>query len=153
MGVLSRLGKKLRVVGAGSSNKPIKPSYHSATLPRYTEPEEEPQSPRGDQDVTEYIQGLLSEHRVVLFMKGSALSPKCGFSATAAGILSSHGVPFHTVDILADADVRQGVKDFSNWPTIPQTYIDGEFVGGSDILGQLHESGELAELLAAKSEG
>jgi monothiol glutaredoxin len=82
-------------------------------------------------------------------MKGSPNSPQCGFSANAAGILKSYGSDWHHVNVIADPEVRQGIKDFSNWPTIPQIYIGGEFIGGSDILMQMHQAGELGELIEA----
>lgn len=88
-------------------------------------------------------------HKVVLFMKGNAMFPQCGFSARALHLLQQHHRDIHTVDVLADPEVRQGIKEYSNWPTIPQVYINGQFVGGSDILMELEERGELAELLKA----
>jgi monothiol glutaredoxin len=93
------------------------------------------------------IDALVKGNDVVLFMKGNKFFPQCGFSARAVGILQQAGVKFETVDVLADPEIRQGVKDYSNWPTIPQLYIRGEFVGGSDILAELYESGELAKKL------
>ena len=81
-------------------------------------------------------------------MKGSPTNPQCGFSARAASILSSYDHSFAHFDVFTDGDVRQGVKDFSEWPTLPQVFVKGEFVGGSDILQQMHDSGELAEMLA-----
>ncbi|NPC72717.1 Grx4 family monothiol glutaredoxin [Corallococcus sp. AB004] len=87
-------------------------------------------------------------HPIVLFMKGNALFPQCGFSARALQLLQPLG-PVHTVDVLADPAVRQGIKDYSSWPTIPQVYIHGKFVGGSDILTELAERGELQDLVAA----
>jgi len=89
-------------------------------------------------------------HKVVLFMKGNALFPQCGFSARALHILQQHG-EVHTVDVLADPEVRQGIKEYSNWPTIPQVFINGKFVGGSDILIELEERGELADMIAGKT--
>ncbi len=97
----------------------------------------------------EYIEELVKSNAVVLFMKGSPEAPSCGFSATAAGILKSYGKPFAHFDVLSDGDVREGVKQFSNWPTLPQVFVGGEFVGGADILKQLHESGELRGMLGA----
>lgn len=95
----------------------------------------------------------IRSHKIVLFMKGNALFPQCGFSARALQLLQPLG-EVHTVDVLADAEVRQGIKDYTNWPTIPQIFINGEFVGGSDILMELAERGELSELVAGKkSEG
>ncbi|NOK37117.1 Grx4 family monothiol glutaredoxin [Corallococcus exercitus] len=90
----------------------------------------------------------VKSHPIVLFMKGNALFPQCGFSARALQLLQPLG-PVHTVDVLADPNVRQGIKDYSNWPTIPQVYIHGKFVGGSDILMELAERGELQGLVAA----
>lgn len=96
------------------------------------------------------IQETIEKNRVVLFMKGTKMFPQCGFSARAVEILKAVGTPFKDVNVLADPAVRQGIKDFSAWPTIPQVYVDGKFVGGSDILLELYESGELAKLLAAQ---
>ena len=93
------------------------------------------------------IQSTLEENSVVLFMKGNAQMPKCGFSAKAVQALESIGVDYHTVDVLSDPEIRQGIKDFSEWPTIPQLYIDQEFIGGSDIVSQMLASGELHEAL------
>jgi monothiol glutaredoxin len=92
----------------------------------------------------------IRSHKIVLFMKGNALFPQCGFSARALQILQVHG-EVHTVDVLADPEVRQGIKEYSNWPTIPQIFINGQFVGGSDILMELEERGELADLVAGKT--
>ncbi|HSP78662.1 MAG TPA: Grx4 family monothiol glutaredoxin [Myxococcaceae bacterium] len=94
----------------------------------------------------------IGKKKVVLFMKGNALFPQCGFSARALQILQQHG-EVHTVDVLADPEVRQGIKEYSNWPTIPQVFIDGKFVGGSDILMELEDRGELAELISGKAQG
>jgi monothiol glutaredoxin len=84
---------------------------------------------------------------IVLFMKGSPSRPQCGFSAAVVQTLAHHGVPFHAVDVLADPPVRQAIKTFSNWPTIPQLYVDGAFIGGCDIVLEMHKTGELAEAL------
>ncbi len=97
----------------------------------------------------EIIQTTITENPVVLYMKGSADFPQCGFSGRAVQILRNCGVAqFKTIDVLADADVRQGIKDFSNWPTIPQLYVKGQFIGGSDIMSEMFTSGELRTLLA-----
>jgi monothiol glutaredoxin len=95
----------------------------------------------------ERIQDLVDNHPVLLFMKGSKLFPQCGFSNTATQILNSYGIDFHTVDVLSDQNIREGVKDFSQWPTIPQLYVCGEFVGGSDIMIEMYQSGELGEMI------
>ena len=115
--------------------------------PQPIEKEVEPKSARGDQDVQTFLTELVGQNKIVLFMKGSPSSPKCGFSANAAGILSSYGIDFAHFDVISDYDVREGVKDFSSWPTLPQIYIGGEFIGGSDILTQMHDSGELKQAI------
>lgn len=99
-------------------------------------------------DVQSWIKETVSSTPVVLFMKGSAQFPQCGFSGRAIQILKECGVQnIATVNVLEDPDVRQGIKDFSNWPTIPQLYIKGEFIGGSDIMNEMHASGELKALI------
>lgn len=100
-------------------------------------------------DVKERLDALVKDNEVVLFMKGSALFPQCGFSSRAVAILDHLGVPFETVDVLQDPEIRQGIKSYSDWPTIPQLYVKGEFVGGSDIMMEMFESGELQQLIAA----
>ncbi|MBY0582042.1 MAG: Grx4 family monothiol glutaredoxin [Sphingomonas sp.] len=92
---------------------------------------------------------LVSGNDVLLFMKGSPLFPQCGFSSRAVAILQHLNVNFDSVDVLQDQAIRQGIKEFSDWPTIPQLYVKGEFVGGSDIMMEMYESGELAELLTS----
>jgi monothiol glutaredoxin len=100
------------------------------------------------------VQGRIEEivhgNDVVLFMKGSALFPQCGFSSRAVAILDHLGVPFETVDVLQDPEVRQGIKQYSDWPTVPQLYVKGEFVGGSDIMMEMYEAGELQQLFKDK---
>ncbi len=99
-------------------------------------------------DVQAWIKETVTTHPVVLFMKGTAQFPQCGFSGRAIELLKSVGVDnLVTVNVLEDDDVRQGIKDFSNWPTIPQLYVKGEFVGGADILNEMHQSGELEALI------
>ena len=101
-------------------------------------------------DTKAKIQEIVSSHPVVLFMKGNAQFPQCGFSGNAVNILRSCGVEtLHTVNVLDDPEIRQGIKEFSNWPTIPQLYINGEFIGGSDIMTEMHQSGELQQLVKA----
>jgi len=100
------------------------------------------------QTVQEFIDQTVKTNPVVLFMKGSAQFPQCGFSGRAIQLLKANGVTsLVTVNVLEDDEVRQGIKAYSNWPTIPQLYVKGEFVGGSDIIGEMHESGELKALL------
>ena len=93
------------------------------------------------------IADIVQSNDVVLFMKGTALFPQCGFSSRAITILDRLGAKYETVDVLQDQDIRQGIKSFSDWPTIPQLYVKGEFVGGSDIMMEMFESGELQQLL------
>ena len=101
-------------------------------------------------DVQSWIKETVTQNPVVLFMKGTAQFPQCGFSGRAVQILKACGVDnIVTVNVLEDADVRQGIKEFSNWPTIPQLYVNGEFIGGSDIMTEMYESGELKTLLKA----
>ena len=99
-------------------------------------------------DSQQRIDGIVKSHDVVLFMKGTPLFPQCGFSSRAIAILEHLDVPFHSVDVLQDQEVRQGIKAYSDWPTIPQLYVKGEFVGGSDIMMEMFEAGELQALMA-----
>ena len=101
-------------------------------------------------DTQARIGELVSANDVLLFMKGTPLFPQCGFSSRAIAILDHLGVDYESVDVLQDQGIRQGIKEFSDWPTIPQLYVKGEFVGGSDIMMEMYENGELAELLADK---
>ncbi|MDA0730468.1 MAG: Grx4 family monothiol glutaredoxin [Proteobacteria bacterium] len=94
------------------------------------------------------IKELINEHPVVLFMKGNPKFPQCGFSSLACQILDASGVQYHTLDVLQDQEIREGIKAFSNWPTIPQLYIKGEFIGGSDIMREMYEAGELAKVFS-----
>lgn len=96
---------------------------------------------------TDRIDELVKTNPVVLFMKGTALFPQCGFSSRAVAILDRLGIKYETVDVLQDNEIRQGIKEYSDWPTIPQLYVKGEFVGGSDIMMEMFESGELQQLL------
>ncbi len=98
----------------------------------------------------EKIQAGIDANPVMLFMKGTAMFPQCGFSARVVQILTHVGVPFQTANVLEDPALRDGIKQFSNWPTIPQLYVAGEFVGGCDIVTEMFQSGELQSLLAAK---
>jgi monothiol glutaredoxin len=97
------------------------------------------------------IAEIVGKNDVVLFMKGTALFPQCGFSSRAIAILDHLGATYETVDVLQDPEVRQAIKEFSDWPTIPQLYVHGEFVGGSDIMMEMFESGELQQLVSAQA--
>jgi monothiol glutaredoxin len=99
-------------------------------------------------DINARLTEIVSSNDVVLFMKGTALFPQCGFSSRAVAILEHLGVAYETVDVLQDMEIRQGIKEFSDWPTIPQLYVKGEFVGGSDIMMEMFEAGELQQMIA-----
>jgi monothiol glutaredoxin len=98
-------------------------------------------------DTQERIAQLVQNNKIMIFMKGNKLMPQCGFSNNVVQILNLLGVPYETFDVLNDAEIRQGIKDYSQWPTIPQVYINGEFVGGSDILIELYQNGELQQMV------
>lgn len=98
-------------------------------------------------EVKARIDELVNSNKVLVFMKGNKLMPQCGFSNNVVQMLNSLGVPYETVDVLSDFEIRQGIKEYSNWPTIPQLYIDGEFVGGSDIAIELYQNGELQQMV------
>ena len=100
-----------------------------------------------DASLQQRIEALIASSPIFVFMKGSKLMPQCGFSNNVVQILHALGVPFETFDVLSDMEIRQGIKDFSDWPTIPQVYVKGEFLGGSDILIEMYNSGELREKL------
>jgi monothiol glutaredoxin len=100
----------------------------------------------------ERIADIVAKNDVVLFMKGTPLFPQCGFSSRAVAILDHLAVPFETVDVLQDQEIRTGIKEYSEWPTIPQLYVKGEFVGGSDIMMEMFESGELQQLVTVRAE-
>jgi monothiol glutaredoxin len=107
-------------------------------------------SKSSDMTTQERIKGIVTSHPVVLFMKGTAQFPMCGFSGRAIQVLKASGVDkLTTVNVLEDDEIRQGIKEFANWPTIPQLYVNGEFVGGSDIMMEMYESGELRQVLTA----
>jgi monothiol glutaredoxin len=101
-------------------------------------------------DVNQRISDIVQSNDVVLFMKGTPLFPQCGFSSRAIAILDHCGAQYESVDVLQDMEIRQGIKGFSDWPTIPQLYVGGEFVGGSDIMMEMYEAGELQQLIAER---
>ena len=101
-------------------------------------------------NVNERIDGIVKTNDVVLFMKGTPLFPQCGFSSKAVAILDHLGVTYESVDVLQDMEIRSGIKEYSDWPTIPQLYVKGEFLGGSDIMMEMYEAGELQELVTSQ---
>ncbi|MEE9252349.1 MAG: Grx4 family monothiol glutaredoxin [Thermodesulfobacteriota bacterium] len=98
------------------------------------------------EDIVSKIQSQINENDIIIYMKGTPEMPQCGFSAQTVGLFKSYGVPFTSVDVLEDPEMRQSIKEFSNWPTIPQVYIKGQFVGGCDICNEMHASGELEKM-------
>lgn len=98
-------------------------------------------------DIKEKIDNLVASNKIIVFMKGTKLMPQCGFSNNVTQILNALGASYESVNVLADDNIRQGIKEYSNWPTIPQVYIDGKFVGGSDIMIQLYQNGKLKEMV------
>jgi monothiol glutaredoxin len=98
-------------------------------------------------ELKERLDNLVQQNKVLVFMKGNKLMPQCGFSNNVVQILNTLGIPYETIDVLEDAEIRQGIKEYSNWPTIPQVYVNGEFVGGSDILIELYQNGELQQMM------
>src|SRR3954465_10038845 len=101
----------------------------------------------GEQDAIERIKTDINGNDVCLFMKGTPQAPQCGFSAHVVQILNSYGVKYHCVNVLDDWDIREGIKKFTNWPTIPQLYVNGKFIGGSDITAEMHRKGQLGDVL------
>jgi len=98
-------------------------------------------------ELKEKIDALVNQNKVLVFMKGNKLMPMCGFSNNVVQILNSLGTPYETVDVLEDEGIRQGIKEYSSWPTIPQVYINGEFIGGSDVMIEMYQKGELQQML------
>ena len=98
-----------------------------------------------EQETKEKIENIINDNEVLLFMKGTPVMPQCGFSAAVVSVLSHMGIKFNSVNVLEDPEIREGIKDFSDWPTIPQLYVKKEFVGGCDIIREMHETGELTE--------
>ena len=135
-------GRKIREEEQNAQQNPSR----EPMIPSFDKQESStPISKRGDVPVATFLEQFVKEHHIVIFMKGTPSEPMCGFSASASSILSSYQVPFEYFDVFTDQDVREGVKEFSSWPTLPQIYIGGEFMGGCDIITQMHNNGELRE--------
>jgi monothiol glutaredoxin len=103
----------------------------------------------GAQEALQQIKHDIESNPICVFMKGTPESPQCGFSAQVVQILNSYGVKYHAVNVLADWDIREGIKQYTNWPTVPQIYVNGKFIGGCDITSEMHRKGQLAEVLHA----
>lgn len=152
MGIRKKIIKKLPIFGRGqaqAAEQNLRSQTAPASQPSQVFEPPKPSHPRGDVEPTAYIEQMINDNKVVLFMKGSPAQPLCGFSANAAGLLSATGQPFAHVDVIVDFEVREAIKQFSQWPTLPQVYIAGEFVGGSDIVRQMSDDGSLKEIIDA----
>src|SRR6185437_10997488 len=139
--------------GSGSTRRSIRRSG-GASGQSFTHCSSKPRCPNRRRPVTDAksrIDELVKKNDIVLFMKGTALFPQCGFSSRAVAILDRLGATYETVDVLQDPEIRQAIKEYSDWPTVPQLYVKGEFVGGSDIMMEMYENGELQELLGAEA--
>lgn len=168
MSIIDRLKRRLPILGAGPAPSPAPPprpasaasagasspgsTPGAAARPAAPRPAPPPMMadatvPRNGTPAADYITSVVKAHPIVLFMKGTPVAPQCGFSATAAGILAEYGRPLAHVNVIADPEIREAVKEFTSWPTIPQIFIGGEFVGGADILRQMHDGGELKALI------
>ena len=151
MGIRNEIKKRLPIFGrytAPVSSTPSNPTNPTTTVEAPVKPPSiETVSGRGDSTPEAYIEKVVTENKIVIFMKGSPSSPLCGFSANASSILGSFGKPFFHVDVIADYEVREAVKSYSQWPTLPQIYINGEFLGGSDILREMFADGSLQKAI------
>ena len=144
MGIRKKIKKALPIFGKKTESVTNRtPTFTETTEnePVWNAPE--PVLARGSASPREYIEQMITDNKIVLFMKGSPEQPLCGFSANASQILASHGKPFAHIDVIADYEVREDVKNYSQWPTLPQIYINGEFLGGSDILREMDQDGSL----------
>jgi len=155
MGILSRIKKRLPIVGGNRDPRPSEawtppvPKEPSQAAP----PPPPRPAPREPEEVRGEIEHDVGSHAIVLYMKGSAQAPQCGFSAAVVDILQQLSVPFETRDVSSDPVLRQVIKDFSDWPTLPQLYLAGEFIGGCDIVREMHEKGELKEAVDKALQG
>ena len=154
MGILSRIKGRLPIIGRKPTPRPAEVADHAATkspsLPITTASPPPPPPPPAltSEEVRTAIKEDVAENAVLLYMKGNAAMPGCGFSAAVVDILRQQDVPFETRDVLKDSNLRAEIKEFSDWPTLPQLYVGGEFLGGCDIVREMHENGELATALS-----
>ena len=140
MGIRTSIKKRLKIIAGIEPDRPAQ-SYQTKA-PNY-EPPPPPPPPMTEEEARAMIQADIDANPVMLFTKGTKQAPACGFSATVIGIFDQLGVPFETRNVVADPTLRQAIKEFSDWPTIPQIYLAGEFIGGCDIVRQMQDSGEL----------
>ena len=156
MGILKRIKNRLPIVGGAGGRPSPRPAAAYDAQAKTTEPvvpqepPPPPPPPKSAEEVRAEIDADIKAHKVLLFMKGTPAAPQCGFSAAVADILQRTGVPFETRDVIANYELRQGVKDYTDWPTLPQVFINHEFVGGCDIVREMEQSGELTQLLSAE---
>jgi len=153
MGILSRIKRRLPIVGRSAEARPaaVADRPQSASTPLAAAAPEPPPPPpppsRSSEDVRAGIAADIKEHPVLLYMKGNPAAPGCGFSAAVVDVLQQMDVSFETRDVLSDNALRQEIKEFSDWPTLPQLYVGGEFLGGCDIVREMHTGGELKEAI------
>ena len=157
MSIRKKIKKRLPIFGrrvrqeeaqtSTSEKQPVTPTPTSTVSSTIS-----PKSKRGETPVQDFLRDYVKDNKIVIFMKGTPSDPMCGFSATESSILSSYNVPYEHFNVFTDQDVREGVKEFSSWPTLPQIYIGGEFMGGCDIITQMHNKGELKEEIEKVSE-
>jgi len=156
MGILSRIKRRLPIVGGEREQRPAEawtpPGSSGATKAAAPPPRPSP-PPREPDEVRNEIDQDVKKHPIVLYMKGSEHAPQCGFSAAVVDILQQLSVPFETRDVVADPVLRQVIKDYSDWPTLPQLYLAGEFVGGCDIVREMHEKGDLKQAVESALQG
>lgn len=152
MGILGRIKNRLKIV-AGGEPRPANRYTTSPPRPEPREPAPPPKPMMTAEEATALIDADVKEHKVLVFMKGTRTAPMCGFSAAVVDVFDQLGVPYETRNVLAEPAIRQAIKDYSDWPTIPQVYVNHEFIGGCDITRQMHEQGELEPLVKAALEG
>jgi monothiol glutaredoxin len=146
MGILRRIKNRLPIVGKGSEERPAA-SYSPPPAQAAPVERAKPPPPKSPEDVKAEIDADVKRHPIVIYMKGNARAPQCGFSARVVDIFNQVGAPFETRNVLADPAIRQGVKEYTDWPTIPQIFVAGEFIGGCDITIEMFENGELKTLV------
>lgn len=152
MGILGRIKNRLKIV-AGAEPRPASNYSTAPPTPSQTrEPAPPPKPPMTAEEAKAQIDADVKEHALLIYMKGTPSAPMCGFSAAVVDVFDQLGVPYETRNVLEEPAIRQGIKDFSDWPTIPQVFVNHEFIGGCDITRQMHEQGELEPLVKAALE-
>lgn len=146
MGILRRIKNRLPIVGTGNEDRPAA-SYSPPPPGAAAAERPAPPPPKTPEDIRALIEADVTANKIVIYMKGSARAPQCGFSARVVDIFNQLQVPYETRDVLAEPAIRQGIKEYTDWPTIPQVFVAGEFLGGCDIAIEMHENGELKTLV------